>query len=358
MDILVRYGASSRFFAEAEPYRGLSLARVIAQYKNLYKIVTSQGEVLAEVSGKFRHAATGLSAYPAVGDFVMAAPVETGAGKAVISKVLKRKSVFERTAVGLENQRQVVAANIDIVFLCMSLNNDYNLSRLERYLSVAWSSGALPVVVLTKADLCGDLPAVLDEISKVALGVGIATTSAQDPDSCDKLLPYLTAGMTASFIGSSGVGKSTLINRLAGEELLATSAIRQDDDRGRHTTTRRELLVLPQGGIVIDTPGMRELGAESADLSRSFADIEALIGDCRFGNCTHSAEPGCAVREALATGALDERRWANYQKLKREARYSGLSAKQIESAKLNNMFEGVGGMKKARAHLRQTDKRK
>jgi len=163
--------------------------------------------------------------------------------------------------------------------------------------------------------------------------------------------------MTASFIGSSGVGKSTLINRLAGEDLLRTSGIRQDD-RGRHTTTRRDLLVLPQGGIVIDTPGMRELGVESVDLSRSFSDIDDLSSQCRFRDCTHTAEPGCAILKALEAGTLEARRLESYRKLKREARYDGLSSKQIESEKLNGMFEGMGGMKKARKFIRQNDKRK
>jgi ribosome biogenesis GTPase len=323
----------------------------------LYKIAAEAGECLAEVSGKFRYEAARLSEYPAVGDFVMADREEDSAGHAIIHKVLARSSVFERAAVGEAHQTQVVAANIDTVFVCMSLNNDYNLNRLERYLSVAWNSGAVPVVVLTKADLCEDLPARLSEISAVAPGTEVVATSSLDQTACDKLLPWLKPGSTASFIGSSGVGKSTLINRLMGEELLSTSEIREDDDRGRHTTTRRELLILPQGGIVIDTPGMRELGAEAVDLSRSFADIDALAQSCRFRDCTHSAEPGCAVRQALETGALDARRLQSYLKLKREASYDGLSFKEIETQKLNGMFAQAGGMKKARKYIRQNDKR-
>ncbi|NLB37527.1 MAG: ribosome small subunit-dependent GTPase A, partial [Clostridiales bacterium] len=274
----------------------LFLARVISQYKDLYKLVTEDGECLAEISGKFRYAATRLSEYPAVGDFVMADRIRGSSGNAIIHRVLTRKSVFERTSVVDKNQTQVIAANIDTVFICMSLNNDYNLSRLERYLSVASNSLAAPVVVLTKADLCNDLPARLAEISAVAPGVDAVVTSSCDKSSCDRLLPWLQKGMTASFIGSSGVGKSTLINRLMEEDLLTTSEIRHDD-KGRHTTTRRELLILPQGGIVIDTPGMRELGVEAADFSKSFPDIDSLAGNCRFRNCTHTTEPDCAVRQ-------------------------------------------------------------
>ncbi|MPM46869.1 Small ribosomal subunit biogenesis GTPase RsgA [bioreactor metagenome] len=258
---------------------------------------------------------------------------------------------------GNDNEMQVVAANIDIVFICMSLNNDYNLSRLERYLSVAYNSLAMPAVVLTKSDLCANLPAVLAEISNVALGADVIVTSSFDQASCDELLSYLKPGVTASFIGSSGVGKSTLINRLAGKELLSTSGLR-NDDKGRHTTTRRELFALPTGGVVIDTPGMRELGAESSDLSKSFADIDELTAHCRFRDCTHTNEPGCAVLNAIETGELDERRFKNYLKLKREAKYEGLSSRQLESEKLNIMFKDIGGMKNMKNFIKEKNKRR
>lgn len=357
MNNLVKYGANERFFAEAELYPDLLLARVLSQHRNLYKIITEHGEAFAEISGKLRYETHSQSDYPTVGDFVMSSHNENLSGHAIIHHVLNRKSVFERTAVGADNQIQVVAANIDIVFICMSLNKDYNLSRLERYLSVAWSSQALPVIVLTKADLCEDLSHIVSEISTIAFDVDIVTTSRFDQVSHSKLRSYLKQGVTASFIGSSGVGKSTLINQLIGKELLNTSTTGHDD-KGRHTTTHRELLLLPQGGIVIDTPGMREIGALSADVSKPFADIETLISQCRFRDCTHTTEPGCSIREALETGTLDERRLANYQKLKRETRYHGLSSKQIETEKLNNMFKNIGGMKKARDYLRKNNKRR
>jgi len=312
---------------------------------------------LAGISGKFRHAATALSRYPAVGDFVMLRLPAGNAGHAVIHHVLTRKSAFTRAAVGLEDQTQIVAANIDLVFICMSLNNDYNPSRLERYLSVAWDSRALPVIVLTKSDLCADPSHYLNAITTIAPGVDVLATSFNEPASYDGLRSYLKPGVTASFIGSSGVGKSTLVNTLFGEEVLRTARI-GENDKGNHTTTHRELLLLPQGGIVIDTPGMRELGVESPNLSQSFADISALTRQCRFDDCTHGAEPGCAVQEALRTGRLEERRFANYQKLQREARYRGLSSRQLETEKLNEMFKNLGGIKKARAFIRNNDKRR
>lgn len=357
LSFLFRYGADKYHLMEAARYPELFPARVVSQYKDLYRIVTGQGECFAEISGKFRYESVEPSQFPAVGDFVMADRTSGHSGNAVIHQVLHRKSVFERRAVGSAHQTQVVAANIDTLFLCMSLNNDYNLSRLERYLSAAWNSGAVPVIVLTKCDLCEDLPKVTAEIGAVAPGVAVVLTSSYDQVSCEALLPWLQPGMTASFIGSSGVGKSTLVNRLMGEEILHTSETRQDD-KGKHTTTRRELLLLPQGGIVIDTPGMREFGVESVDLSKSFSEIDELATHCRFRDCTHTSEPGCAVLDALKTGALKERRLESYRKLKREAKYDGLSSKQIESEKLNAMFEEVGGMRNARKYLRQTDKRK
>lgn len=354
MNYLEKYGIHQRFINEATLYPNYSLARVLAQHKGMYKIIAEVGERYAEISGKFSYEVTCLSQYPAVGDFVMV-NVGNVNSPSIIHAVLTRKSVFERTALGLTGQTQVIAANIDIVFICMSLNQNYNLSRLERYLSIAWDSGAKPVIILTKSDLCEDIPGVLAEIETVALGCDVIVTSSFDESTVTRLYSFLKKGITASFIGSSGVGKSTLINLLAGNEILETAEIDQYD-KGRHTTTGREMHLLPNGAIVIDTPGMRELGVTHADVGKTFSDIEDLVQQCKFSDCTHTNEPGCAVRQALLNGELDERRLQNYYKLKREAKYDGLSSKEIETTKLNEMFREVGGMKNSKHYIKSLKK--
>lgn len=296
-------------------------ARVVLQERGLYRIRTDRGEQNALVSGKFQYDALSASDYPVVGDFVLADC--TDPQTAVIHRVLPRKSLFVRRAAGTGQAEQAVAANVDTVFLCMSLNNDFSLRRLERYLTVAWESGAQPVVVLTKADLCGNVAQKQLEVESVAVGVPILAVSSMAEDGYAQILPYVTAGRTIAFVGSSGVGKSTLINRLLGEERLATGGLR-NDGKGHHTTTHRELLLLPNGAMVIDTPGMRELGMWDAasGVEQTFADIEALAARCRFRNCAHTGEPGCAVRAALKSGELDAGRWQSYQKLTAENAYA------------------------------------
>ncbi len=357
MNTLKQYGLSERFSAEASIYPDFQIGRIVSQYSGLYKAVTENGELFAEVSGKFRYEAGSLSDFPSVGDFVMLDRTDNAHGNGIIHQLLTRKSCFERKAIGIKNETQVVAANIDTVFICMSLNNDYNLRRLERYLSIAWDSRATPVVILTKADLCDTVEQRLAELSSIAIGVDVVVTSCFDPFSYEKVRAWLGEGKTASFIGSSGVGKSTLINCLAGKELFVTNEIRSDD-RGRHTTTRRELVLLPQGGIVIDTPGMRELGIESGDFSKAFSDITELAGQCRFKDCTHNSEPGCAVQSAVADGHLDKQRLESYFKLKKEAKYDGLNSRQIETEKINTMFAGFGGIKNARKFAKEKNKQK
>lgn len=279
-------------------------------------ILTRKEECMARVSGKFRYNVSAISEFPSVGDFVL---VEHSFKDdvALIHKVLQRKSVFIRKAAGKNCMEQVVAANIDTIFLCMALNGDFNIRRLERYLSIAWDSGAVPVIILTKIDLCDDLQAKRFEIENVAVGVPVMEPSGLTGDGLQQIKQYLQKTKTVAFIGSSGVGKSTLINRLLGEECLKTNTIRKDD-KGRHTTTHRELFLIPDSGMVIDTPGMWKAGK---GIEHAFSDIEKLAEKCRFHNCTHTSEPGCAVRAAMEDGMIDEERLKAYKKLKAENSY-------------------------------------
>lgn len=354
MDLLSKYGAVERFIAQSAMFPDYTLARVVAQYRGKYKIVTEEKELLAELSGKLRYETDELAMYPAVGDYVM---VEISGDAALIQNILTRKSLFVRKAVGLSGQAQPVAANVDTAFLCMSLNQNYNLNRMERYLSIAWDSGATPVIVLTKSDLCENLNTAIAQIESISFYSDVITVSMYDEDVYEKFRPYFSKNQTCAFIGSSGVGKSTIINKLLGEEIIATGEIGRGD-KGRHTTTGREMFPCPLGGVVIDTPGMREMGTDGADLSKTFSEIEELAQHCQFRDCTHTNEPGCAVLKAAAEGLLDQRRLESYRKLEQEAGYDGLSSKEIEVKKSERMFKDVGGMKNMRRYAREHSKRK
>lgn len=319
-------------------------ARVIAQEKGLYKISNGTEVRTAVVSGKYRYGVQTVSDYPAVGDYVIAEWPE-GDGNAVITGLFPRRSCFIRKAAGTGNREQVVAANIDTVFICMSLNKNFNIRRLERYLSIAYDSGATPVAVLTKADLCSAVGERIAEVQNAAPGVDVLAVSALDEDT-RAVMRHVLPGRTVAFIGSSGVGKSTLINRLTGTDSIATRET-GNDDKGRHTTTHRELITLPNGAFVIDTPGMRELGMwdSGGGIDTAFADIEALSRTCRYSDCTHNGEPGCAVRKALEDGTLDRARWNSYLKLKTENEYAADSTGYLEAKRAR--FKGIARINEA-----------
>jgi ribosome biogenesis GTPase len=295
-------------------------ARVAMQHRGSYTVFAGEDELPAEVLGRLRHMAAGSGDLPAVGDWVAIRAYTDGKG--IIHAVLPRKSSFTRKSAGLETTEQVLASNIDVVFVIAALDVDLNLRRVERYLTMAWGSGAVPVMVLTKADLSDDVSFDLAAFAPVASGVEIHTVSAVTGAGVDDLRGYLQANRTATLLGPSGSGKSTLVNALLGADLLAVAPIRHDG-RGRHTTTHRQLVRIPGGGLIIDTPGMRELQLwePGTGLADAFDDIDALAAGCRFTDCRHENEPGCAVVAAVAAGDLPEERLASFKKLQRELRH-------------------------------------
>ena len=303
-------------FAEHRDH-GFEPARVIVQHRGSYTLIAEKGEITATTSGALLHRARGGGDLPAVGDWVAVSGGEEGSG--VIHAVLPRGSRFSRKVAGDEVQEQVLAANVDVVFLVSSLNEDFNVRRLERYLTTAYASGARPVIVLTKSDIAEDAAECIAEAESVAIGVPVHAVSNVTHEGIEEVRAHLSVGTTAVLLGSSGVGKSTLVNSLIGEDRQLVNEIRADG-RGRHTTTYRELIVLPDGGIIIDTTGIRELQLWDAEegLEQTFEDIAELAADCRFGDCSHDSEPGCAVKAAIATGALPKDRFESYEKLQRE----------------------------------------
>src|SRR5918993_1267451 len=307
-------GWNPRLAASFEPYRsrGLEPARVSLEHTHIYRVLGERGELLARVAGRLRHRAGTRTDYPAVGDWVAIGGDAHGGAR--IHAVLPRTSRFSRRAAGDVTEEQIVAANIDTVFLVGGLDGDFNPRRLERYLLVARESGANPVIVLNKADLSDDPAARVAEVQAHAVDVPVYGVSCQAPETLEPLWRYLQSGRTAALLGSSGVGKSTIVNRLVGHDLLATRDVRESDSRGRHTSTSRQMVLLPRGGILIDTPGMRELQLwdTGEGLAGTFGDIEALAGECRFRDCRHRGEPGCAVAAAVAAGALDDVRLASF----------------------------------------------
>ncbi|MBA3438380.1 MAG: ribosome small subunit-dependent GTPase A [Pyrinomonadaceae bacterium] len=328
-------GWGEYFEAHFQPYEAsdFNAARIVLEYKDTYRVYAEDGEQSAEITGKMRHDAANRKDLPAVGDWVVIRPRPEG-NIAMIHAVLPRRSAFTRKVAGSRVEEQIVGANIDTVFLITSLNQDFNPRRIERYLTVAWDSGASPVIILSKADLCEEVEEQIAAIQNAAAGVPVHAVSVTKHSGLDELAQYFRHGQTVALLGSSGVGKSTLINHLLGHDYQRVQEVREQDDRGRHTTTRRELILLPQGGLVLDTPGMRELQLWDAEggLHRAFEEIEAVARSCYFSDCCHKDEPRCAIREALAEGIIDAARYGNYEKLQKELNY--VSRKQDISAQV------------------------
>jgi ribosome biogenesis GTPase len=319
MDDLAHLGWDERFAADAAEHieQGFEPGRVAVEHRGAYTVFTAAGSVDAALTGKMRFDSLDRGELPAVGDWVMLERTP-GGGRAVVRAVLPRRSSFSRKVAGETTEQQVLTANIDTVFLVTALNQDKNLRRIERYLALAWESGAAPVIVLTKADLCEDVLGAIVEVGAIAPGVSIHAVSVVTDEGFDELATYFKNNRTVSLLGSSGVGKSTIVNRLAGSD-MKVQAIREDG-KGRHTTSHREMILLPDGGIIVDTPGMRELQMWEANegIDTAFADVTAYAAECRFNDCSHETEPGCAVKEAIEKGELSAERLESFRKLERE----------------------------------------
>lgn len=353
MPTLDDLGWTARFAEAFEPHRArqLSPARVSLEHTHIYRVLSPRGEQLARVAGRLRHEAGGRAEFPAVGDWVA---IETPAsGDARIRAVLPRATRFARRAAGNPTEPQVVAANVDVAFLVSGLDGDFNPRRIERYLVTAWDSGASPVIVLNKADLIDDVDPFVREVERAGQGVPVEAVSARRPETMNRLRAHLGRGRTGALLGSSGVGKSSIANALIGEELLRTRDVRASDSRGRHTSTSRQLVLLPGGGILIDTPGMRELQLWDTGeaVAGTFADIETIAADCRFRDCRHASEPGCAVTAAVGAGTLPAERLESFRKLQAEQQHQ--AAQQDERARLDIKRAGKIGAKALRARLKE-----
>ena len=353
---LTAFGWSESFEVSFQSYaeRGYTCGRVTLEHRNLFRVYTQSGEVLAEISGKLRHEATSRRDLPAVGDWVVIRAQPDG-GRVMIHAVLPRRTSFARKIAGSRTEEQIVGANVDTVFLLTSLNQDFSLRRIERYLIIAWESGAHPIIILSKSDLCDRVADSINEVQSVARGVPIHAISVVTGIGLQDIRQYFRRGQTIALLGSSGVGKSTLVNHLAGVDLLKVQTVREGDDRGRHTTTHRELVLLPTGGLVLDTPGMRELQLWDGDASVQlvFDDIESLAGRCFFSDCQHQDEPRCAIREALTAGTIDAGRYQSYEKLQKELNYQARRKDKLSEIVERKKWKKLSRLATERARLKR-----
>ena len=319
MDKSIHAGFSS-FFRSQLAESDLIVARIAAEHRGGYEVWSDQGNGIARLAGRLARELE-QEQFPGVGDWVTLRSPPGPGQSGVIDRVLERQTLFMRGAPGRETRGQVIAANVDLVFIVCGLDGDYNVRRIERYMARIWASGAQPIVVLNKTDLCDDVEARVLEVECACAGAPVLAVSALQKQGMEGILAHIGEGITGAFVGSSGAGKSTLINALLGEERMATQEVRADDSRGRHTTTHRQLIRLPDGSLVIDTPGMRELQLfDDEGIDSAFSDILEFAAGCRFRDCSHASEPGCAVIEAVEAGELAEERLDHYLKLDAEAR--------------------------------------
>ena len=340
----------------SQQYSGLQVTRVASQHHNLYSVLdTNNHSFQAIVSGKLNHIIDATEQYPVVGDYVMVNLPANPNDDAIIHHILPRKTLLTR---GIKEgiTIQPTVANIDTVFITVSLNENFNLRRIERYLVIVNDSHAKPVILLTKSDQCNDISTKISEVTEIAPRVPIITTSL---DNFKSLSDYILPGKTSAFIGSSGVGKSTIINHLLGYGVVKTLPIRENDSKGRHTTTTRQLFTTNNGAMIIDTPGMREMQINfTTNDVTTFEEIEVLSQQCHFKNCHHRTEPGCAIRSAISDGKLSEKRFRNYQKLQRETLYANLNNHDIESEKFKRFYGSKSEAKRVNHYTKKKDKYK